>query len=134
MAYTPNPTIVTTQAGLYTGQTAQRKFDVSKYIARYIGAGSSAPFTVLLKNLNSKPVIDTTFKILEEQPQPWSDAVNNGGGYTAAATSIVVDHGSYFKLQDLVKNERTGEIFKCVTTAPTATTLTVTRGLEHRPN
>ncbi len=124
MAYTPNPTLVTTQAGLYTGQTAQRKFDVSKDIARYIGAGASAPFTVLLKNLNSKSVIDTTFKILEEQPQPWSDAVNNAGGYAAGVTSIVVDHASYFKNQDLVKNERTGEIFK-VNAAPTIATNTL---------
>ena len=116
--------MVTTQAGLYTGQAAQRKYDVSKDIARYIGAGSSAPFTVLLKNLNSKSVIDTTFKILEEQPQPWSDAINNVAGYTAAATAFVVDHASYFKNQDLIKNERTGEIIK-VNAAPVIATNTL---------
>lgn len=124
MAYTPAPTIVTTNSGYYNVQTAQRKFDVSEDIAQYIGSSSSAPFTVLLKNLNLKSVIDTTFKILEEQPQPWSDACN--GAVTAVATSVTVDHGSYFKSQDLVKNERTGEIIKV--TAVSSNTLTVTRG------
>jgi len=125
MAYKPNPTIVTTQSGNYNVQSAQRKYDVSKAIARYMP--DAAPFTVLLKNLNSASVIDSTFKVLEEQPQPWADAVNAGAGYTAAALTFVVDHSTYFKAQDLIKNERTGEVMK-VTTVTTATnTLTVIR-------
>lgn len=126
MAYTPNPTIVSTQSGYENVQSAQRKYDVSKSIARYMP--DAAPFTVLLKNLNSASVIDATFKILEEQPQPWADAINKVGGYTATATSIIVDNGAYFKDQDLIKNERTGEIIK-VNAAPTTNTLgTVIRG------
>jgi hypothetical protein len=84
----------------------------------------AAPFTVLLKNLNSASVIDTTFKVLEEQPQPWSDAVN--GAINAAATALVVDHGSYFKVADLIKVERTGEVVRV--SAVTGNTLTVVRG------
>lgn len=122
MGYTPAPTIVTTQSGYQNVQTAQRKYDVANRILRYLP--DAAPFTVLLKNLNSAAVIDATFKILEEQPQPWADAINLAAGYTAAATSIVVDHASYFKLTDLVKNERTGEIFK-VNAAPTVATNTL---------
>lgn len=122
MAFTPAPTIVTTNSGYYNVQTAQRKYDVSKSIARYMP--DAAPFTVLLKNLNSASVIDATFKILEEQPQPWADACN--GAVTVGATSVIVDHGSYFKDNDLVKNERTGEIVKV--TARATNTLTVTRG------
>jgi len=121
VAYTPAPTIVSTQSGYQNVQTAQRKYDVSKSIARYMP--DAAPFTVLLKNLNSASVIDATFKILEEQPQPWADALN--GAVTAAATSWVVDHGSYFKVSDLVKNERTGEVVKV--TAVSSNTLTVIR-------
>lgn len=121
MAYTPAPTIVTTQSGYFNVQTAQRKFDVSKSIARYMP--DAAPFTVLLKNLNSASVVDATFRILQEQPQPWSDAVN--GAITAAATALTVDHGAYFKVNDLVKNERTGEIVKV--TVRTANALTIVR-------
>lgn len=128
MPYTPAPTIVTTNSGYYNVQTAQRKYDVSKSIARYMP--DAAPFTVLLKNLNSASVIDATFKILQEQPQPWSDALN--GAVTAVATSWVVDHGSYFKANDLVKNERTGEVVKV--SSVSSNTLTVVRGLNHRPN
>jgi hypothetical protein len=120
--YTPNPTLVTTLSGYQNIQTAQRKYDVSNRINRYLPDAS--PFTILLKNLNSASVIDATFKILEEQPQPWTDTINNVGGYTAVATSIVVAHASYFKTQDLVKNERTGEIFK-VNAAPTVATNTL---------
>src|SRR3990167_7868103 len=119
MAFTPAPTIVTTQSGQYNVQSAQRKFDVSKSIARYMP--DAAPFTVLLKNLNSASVIDATFKILQEQPQPWSDALN--GAVSAATTSWIVDNGGYFKAQDLVKNERTGEIAKV--TSISSNTLTV---------
>lgn len=122
MPYTPNPTIVATQSGYENVQSAQRKYDISKSIARYMP--DAAPFTVLIKNINSAAVIDATFKILEEQPQPWRDAVN--GAITASATSLVVDHGSYFKAQDLVKNERTGEVVKV--TARSTNTLTISRG------
>ena len=130
MAFTPAPTIVTTQSGYYNVQSAQRKYDVSKSIARYMP--DAAPFTVLLKNLNSASVIDATFKILQEQPQPWADACN--GAALVSATSITVDHASYFKIYDLVKNERTGEIFK-VNATPSSTALgTVIRALERSAN
>lgn len=122
MVYTPAPTIVTTQSGYQNVQTAQRKYDVSSSIARYMP--DAAPFTVLLKNLNSKSVIDATFKILEEQPQPWSDATSATA--TSSGTSISVDHGSYFKANDLVKVERTGEVFKV--SSVSSNTLTVVRG------
>ena len=130
MPYKPAPTIVATQSGLYNVQTAQRKYDVSKSIARYMP--DAAPFTVLLKSLNSASVKDTTFKILQEQPQPWADACN--GAVTAVATAITVDNGPYFKNQDLVKNERTGEIVK-VNAAPSGNSLgTVIRALNHSAN
>lgn len=122
MGYTPTPTIVTTNSGLYNVQSAQRKYDVSKSIARYMP--DAAPFTVLLKNLNSASVIDTTFKVLEEQPQPWSDATSATS--TAADTTIDVDHGEYFKEADLVKVERTGEVFRV--SSVSSDTLTVVRG------
>lgn len=121
--YTPAPTVVTTQSGYYNVQSAQRKYDVSKSIARYMP--DAAPFTVLLKNLSSSSVIDATFKILQEQPQPWADAVN--GAITAVATALVVDHDEYFKARDLVKNERTGEVFLVTTVTAATSTLTIVR-------
>ena len=53
-------------------------------------------------------------------------AINNTGGYDAVATSIVVDDGSIFRVNDAVYAPSTGEIM--LVTAISTNTLTVTRG------
>lgn len=69
------------------------------------------------------PGYETNWHTKELRPK--FDAVNNGGGYTAADTSIVVDNGSFFQKKDLVKVTRTKEVM--MVTNVSTNTLTVTR-------
>lgn len=66
------------------------------------------------------------FEWMEDGLAPRWDAVNNGAGYADNATTIVVDNGSYFAANDLVKVPRTGEVM--LVTNISTNTLTVTRG------
>ena len=124
MAYTPNPTLISDGTGTGNIQSVRRPIDISKDIAFY--NPNANPFFLLAQESNKKETIDPEFKCLEAQIQPVFDAVNYTSGYNASATSIVVDHGSYFKANDLVLNTSTGEIIKV--TAVSSNTLTVTRG------
>lgn len=87
----------------------------------------ASPLTVISKRTRKKPVTNPEFKWGEQDLDVRFDAVNNGGGYSTSATSIVVDNGTYFAEHDLVKNTRTGEVFRV--TAVATNTLTVVRGL-----
>jgi hypothetical protein len=55
------------------------------------------------------------------------DAVNNGAGYASGATSVVVDNGPLFAVDDLVKVPRTAEVVQV--TGVSTNTLTVVRGI-----
>lgn len=122
MPYTPNPTVIS--AGTGTGNISQyrRIFDVSKDVAFY--NPNANPFYLLAQQAGKEESIDPEFRCLEAQIQPVFDDVN--GAQTAGDTSIEVDHGSYFKAEDLVLNTRTKEIFKVTSVA--TNTLTVVRG------
>ena len=124
MAYTPNPTLLTTGTGTGNVLSTRRPLDISNDIAYY--NPNANPFFLLAQQADKKALTDPEFKCLENQMQPVFDAVNNVAGYAAGATSIVVDHGSYFKAQDLVLVTRTGEIFKV--SSLSSNTLTVVRG------
>lgn len=89
----------------------------------------SAPNAVLAfmaRNLRKKPTIDPEFSWFEKTQPSRYDAVNNGGGYTAGATSVVVDDGTKFRAGDIVKVIATGEQMRV--TAVSTNTLTVSRG------
>jgi hypothetical protein len=101
----------------------RRVIDMSKNIA--LLEPSATPLTVLLKNIASETAYNPKFEWLEYAPAPVSDAVNNGAGYADNATSIVVDNGAYFSVNDIVKVPRTGEVMRV--TAVSTNTLTVTR-------
>jgi hypothetical protein len=122
MPYTPNPTVIS--GGTGTGNISQyrRIFDVSKDVAFY--NPNANPFYLLAQQAGKEESIDPEFRCLEAQIQPVFDDVS--GAQTAGDTSIEVDHGSYFKAEDLVLNTRTKEIFKVTSVA--ANTLTVVRG------
>jgi hypothetical protein len=62
---------------------------------------------------------------MSDELNPKADAVNNGAGYAAGATTITVDNGGYFRARDLVKVPRTGEVL--LVTAVSTNDLTVTR-------
>ena len=122
MPYIPSPSIISGGTGTGNINQERRIFDVSKDIAFY--NPNANPFFLLAQEAGKEDSIDPFFKCLEAQMQPDFDDVN--GAVTAGATSVIVDHGAYFKANDLVLNTRTGEVFRV--TAVAANTLTVVRG------
>ena len=102
----------------------RRIIDMSKNIAML--EPDAAPLTALLKNIGSQQADNPKFEWLETELAARWDAVNNGAGYLSADTSIVVDNGAYFSVNDIVKVPRTGEVM--LVTAISTNTLTVTRG------
>jgi hypothetical protein len=89
---------------------------------------NAEPFMSFLKiaKRNTEVARNPKFEWLEDDLQPRWDAINNAAGYTASDTSIVVDNGSYFSVNDVVKVPRTGEVM--LVTAIATNTLTVLRG------
>jgi len=90
---------------------------------------SASPFTLLTSRSGNKPASNPRFEWYEKDLRPKIDAVNNGAGYTSGATALTVDNGFYFQVNDLVKVARTGEVMRVTTAAPTATVITVVRGV-----
>lgn len=109
--------------------SSQRAIDLSKEIL--LLEPEAAPITVITKSIygggRSRPAVDTEFHWHEDELEGRFDAINNGGGYNNAATSIAVDNGSLFAEEDLVYVTRTGEVM--LVTAVSTNTLTVERGV-----
>jgi hypothetical protein len=78
-----------------------------------------------VSKLKKNKAHNQTIKWMTDELSPKADAVNNGAGYAAGDTSIVVDNGGYFRIRDLVKVPRTGEVM--LVTGVSTNTLTVTR-------
>jgi hypothetical protein len=120
---------------LITGQRAtagtqgvnqdQRKIDMADKIL--LLEPDAAPLTVITKNIKKIPTGNPQFKWQEDELDPRFDRINNGAGYAAGATSIIVDNGSYFQVQQIVYVTRTGEAMRV--TAVSTNTLTVVRGV-----
>lgn len=89
---------------------------------------SEAPLITFLKRAmgRSKPAENPKFSWLEDDLGARWDAINNAAGYANNITSIVVDNGDYFSVDDQVKVPRTGEVM--LVTAISGNTLTVVRG------
>lgn len=104
-------------------EQSQRVVDMSEAIL--LLEPEEAPFTVLLRKLSKDAAINPEFSWLEDEAAPFVDQVNNGAGYTAGDTSVVVDNGGYFAAKDLVKVFRTGEVLSV--TSVSVNTLTVAR-------
>lgn len=119
------PTIISARHGTGNIQSERRVVDMAEQIA-YLEPDSS-PLTVILKRVANKssPTHNPKFQCLEAPIQPRWDAINNSAGYAANAVSIVVDNGSYFAADDLVKVPRTGEVISV--TSISSNTLTVKR-------
>lgn len=106
--------------------SAQRVIDMAKPIL--LLEPSIAPIATFLGNLEGRKrkCSDPEFSWQEDQLEARYDAVNNGAGYNSSATSIVVDTGTVFAAEDLVKVPRTGEIL--YVSGVSTNTLTVIRG------
>jgi hypothetical protein len=83
------------------------------------------PLAILLRQVGKESVANPKFEWLESEATPITDRINNSGGYTAGATSVVVDNGAYVPVSSLIKVQRTGEVM--LVTAVSTNTLTVTR-------
>lgn len=117
-------------AGLATDQTLGYGTTTS-ILVRDVGPSifyldsSATPFTLLTNEAGSKKAMDPKFEWYEESYRAKETQVNNGGGYTAGATTFTVDDGTVFQINDLAIFPRTDEIVRV--TGQTATTVTVTR-------
>lgn len=102
--------------------------DVNRYplVAILTNAGRD-PVTGVGKSMKKRAVSNHEFQWYEKEYAAVSDAINNAAGYAASATSVVVDNGGYFNLNDVVLVPRTGE--RMQVTAISSNTLTVTRSI-----
>ncbi len=120
------PTIRTDQvasAGTVAVAAERRKLDRRDRI--YLLEPNRNPLILLLRRLNKQSCISAKFEYLLDEATPITDRINNSGGYTAGATSLVVDNGSYFFVNCFVQVQRTGEIMHV--TAVSTNTLTAVR-------
>jgi len=104
----------------------QRKVDMSDVIAQL--QPSAAPLTVLLMKLQKRTCYNPRFEWLEDDLAARWDQINNAAGYTATATSLIVDNAIYFTPRDVVKVPRTGEAMLVTSVAVATNTITVIRG------
>ena len=91
-------------------------------------------FTVMGKagqaKIGWRPVSNVQYEFNMREPLPYRTRINAAGGYTATATSLTVDDSTFLAVtvnhRAQLKNPRTGELMY-VTSAPTSTTVTVSR-------
>lgn len=107
--------------------SSRRVRDVAKRIL-YLDP-DAAPLTLVLAKARTRVVTNSKYEWMEKDlPARW-DAINNGAGYSDAATDVVVDNGDKFLVGDVVNIVRTGEKVR-VTAVDTATeTLTIVRSV-----
>lgn len=94
---------------------------------------NAEPFMSFLKiaKRNSEVASSPKFEWMEDDLLPRWDAINGGSGFLSSDTKIVVDNGTYFTVNDVLKVPRTGEVMLVTTINPdgdNANELAVTRG------
>jgi hypothetical protein len=85
----------------------------------------AAPFTLITRKVDNRVADNFKFEWAEKSNRPLYDLVN--GSQTDVDTAIEVDNGAYFRVGDLVRAPRTGEVIRV--TAVSSNTLTVARGV-----
>ncbi len=88
---------------------------------------NAAPLTVFLSHLDKSSVTNPEFKVQKDVLQPIVDAINNSGGYSASATTFVVDNVAYFQVGHMILFPRTDEVSRVTSVSSTDVTITVTR-------
>lgn len=111
--------------------SSQRAIDLSKEIL--LLEPDAAPITVVLKSIynggRSRPTTDVKFSWHNDELEGRFDAINNGGGYNNAATTLAVDNADLFAEEDLVYVPRTGEMLLVTSVDEGADTIDVVRGV-----
>jgi hypothetical protein len=103
-------------------EQATRRLDIGSRIA--LLEPSQTPLTALLNKISSEKAISPKFQNFEDTLPPRTDQVNVT---TGTGTSVDVDNGGRFNVEDLVLVPRTKEVMRV--TAISTNTLTVTRGV-----
>jgi hypothetical protein len=88
---------------------------------------NASPFTLLTDKAGRKTAVNPKFEWYEESFRAKETQVNNGGGYTDGATTLTVDDGTVFQVNDIVLIPRIDE--KVRVTAQTSTTVTIVRAV-----
>lgn len=104
--------------------TGRRKYDHSDKL--WLVDPDFAVLAFLTRKLSKRATTDPEYRWFDKESPTRYDAVNYGTGYTAGATSVVVDTGTLFRAGDVVKVLGTGE--QMLVTAVSTNTLTVSRG------
>jgi len=121
------PTVITGSRDSSTNfNSAQRKVDMQDTIFELQPA--MTPLTVLLTKISKDIAKSSKFEWLEDEKMPNWDAINNGGGYAAGDTALVVDHPQYFEIGQIIRFPRTGENARVTNVVEATFTLTVVRG------
>ena len=81
----------------------------------------------LVSKIAKKPTINSTFNWMTDELKPKFDLLNDATDMNSSDTSMVVDNGGYWRINDIVKVPRTGEC--CLVTNVSSDTLTVTRDI-----
>jgi hypothetical protein len=124
LALFAGPTIISGQRGTSDLSTNRLKIDMDDVS---LLNPNKSPFIALITRLNRKSTHNPQYYHIERQLLPRWDAINLAAGYAAGDTSLVVDNGDYFSVDDLVKVPRTGEVMHVTVVA--TNTLTVTRSV-----
>ena len=121
------PTVITGSRDSSTNfNTAQRKVDMQNDIFELQPA--MTPLTSLLVKISKEVATNSKYEWLEDEAMPYWDAINNGGGYSAVATGLVVDNPTYFEIGQIIRFPRTGENARITNVVEATSTLTVVRG------
>lgn len=112
-------------AGRGTGNitSSRRVIDVPEKI--FLLQPDAAPLVQILSKAKDRVTVNPKFTWYERDLFPKRDTVN-GLVTTTTITTFAVDHGSYFRTYDVIKNESSGE--QMLVTGVASNVLTVERG------
>jgi len=98
--------------------------DMEKEIALY--EPDATPFLTILMKLKKVKANSFKHEWMDRQPMPYYVLASAAGDASGASTLTITDY-ALLRLNDVLINERTGEVIR-VTAAPSTTTVTVYRG------
>jgi hypothetical protein len=103
----------------------QRVLDIDDRIAEL--EPNASPLVVLLKKLKKVQAISPWVQWLEHVLMPRYDALT--AAYLLNAATIVVAHGAYFRVGDVIRNTATGEAMEVTSVTLATNTLGVNHGI-----
>lgn len=109
-----------------TGNITNAQIFYDKDNDLYILDANKAPLVALTAKLRKKETVSPKFSWFEDVYNASYDQVNYSTGYNSSATTIAIDNYTYFTVNDVIKNARTGECM--LVSAVTTDLIQVTRG------